>query len=67
MVVTYGKDKGLLLRTIVFLSVALLFAGSQISSAIRDASSNNNIGINNQISNINNNLEILIETLKENK
>ncbi|MGB2992624.1 MAG: hypothetical protein WBB47_08330 [Paenisporosarcina sp.] len=53
---------------IVLLSLAILFAGSQISSAISDASSNNrNSGIYNELRSINEKLEALIETLKDNK
>jgi len=53
---------------IVLLSLAILFAGSQISSAIRDASSNNqNSDIYNELSRINENLITLIETLEDNK
>ncbi|HSO56915.1 MAG TPA: hypothetical protein VLQ66_01655 [Paenisporosarcina sp.] len=53
---------------IVLLSLAILFAGSQISSAISDASSNNQYsGIYNELGSINENLITLIETLKDNK
>jgi len=53
---------------IVLLSLAILFAGSQISSAIRDDSSNNQYSdIYNELSSINENLETLIETLKDSK
>jgi hypothetical protein len=53
---------------IVLLSLAILFAGSQISSAISDASSNNrNSGIYNELRIINEKLEALIETLNDNK
>ena len=53
---------------LVLLSLAILFAGSQISSAIRDDSSNNQYSdIYNELSSINENLETLIETLKDSK
>ena len=53
---------------IVILSFAILFAGFQISSAIRDMSNNMDVnGIFMELGKLKESFETLIETLKENK